>query len=61
MLLKSVSVRFGLVTSEFTTLECVQQASIITGVSLATFARVHGTVMLGNAAISRQVCFTTIR
>ena len=31
--------RFSAVTPEFTTLEYVQQASIITGVSLTTFAR----------------------
>jgi len=31
--------KFGLITREFTTLECVQQASIITGVTLTTFAR----------------------
>jgi len=32
-------VKFGPVTPEFTRLECVQQTSIITGVSFTTFAR----------------------
>jgi len=31
--------KFGPVTPEFTTLECVRQASIVIGVSLTTFAR----------------------
>ena len=50
-------VTFGAVTRDFTTLERVQQASIISGVSLTTLARV---VLLGTAAISNRVCFTTI-
>jgi len=37
--------RFGSVTPEFTRLECVQQASIITGVTLTTFARGRRSVL----------------
>jgi len=33
------SVRFSAVNPEFTTLECVQQAAIITGVTLTTYVR----------------------
>jgi len=43
--------RFGPATPEFTTLECVQQASIITVISSTPFARGRGTAA-GTAAIS---------
>jgi len=38
-ILRSNLVTFGAVTPEFTTLDCVQQASIITDVCLSTFTR----------------------
>jgi len=53
---RRITMRIGSVIPEFTTLECVNQALIFTGVSLTTFAKGRGI-----AAISRRVCFTVIR
>jgi len=50
-------VNFGPVTLEFTTVEYVQQASIITGVILCSLV---GEALLSIAAFSKRVCFTII-
>ena len=52
-------VRFVPVTSEFTTLECVQQALVITSVSSCTIAR--GRSIARFLAISKRLCLITIR
>jgi len=52
-------VSFRPVTPEFTTLNCVQQASIGTRVSLTAFD--WEAALLGTAAISTRFCFTAIR
>jgi len=59
-LFTTLVIRFGPVSSEFMTLECIQQASLTTGVSLTTFVKWR-LAFLDTSLISKPVCFTAVR